>query len=168
MSETAKHRHLAQEYCKGNGVDLGSSGDPIVPWAIQVDLPQSEYKNYNTTRPESVIQWRGSALDLPFKNETLDWVHSSHLLEDFADWWPALTEWMRVLKIGGHLIIAVPGHTRFRAAVARGQGDNLSHKHEAQEKELSRELGWLCDTIRDDYVSNDPLEYSILYIGRKR
>ena len=166
-SETSKHRHLVVDYCRGNGVDLGSSGDPVVPHAIQVDLPPDQYKHYNTTRPEAVIQWRGSALDLPFKDGTLDFVHSSHLLEDFVDWTPILSEWDRVLKPGGYMIIAVPDRGRFRAAVTRGQGDNLSHKHESHVGELTAALPYY-GPIMDGFVNNNPNEYSILYIGRKR
>lgn len=171
MSETAKHRALVAQYCQGNGVDLGSAGDPVVPWAIQVDLPSDEYKNYNTTRPEAAIHWRGSALNLPFFDGTLDFVHSAHLLEDFADWRQPLGEWSRVLKWKGYLMIAVPDHARFRAYVQRGRDrgidcDNLSHKHEAFVGELTK---WLrgFKAIRDGFVNEDPLEYSILYVGQK-
>lgn len=167
MSETAKHRHLVKALCRGNGVDLGSSGDPVVPWAIQVELPADEYARYNTLRPEAVIQWRGSVIDLPFKDEKLDWVHASHILEDFRDWEPVLAEWDRVLKVGGYLLIAIPDHARFRAAVSRGQGDNLSHRHEGMVGELS---GYLpgYEVLMDGFVSPNPEEYSILFIGRKR
>lgn len=166
-SETSKHRHLVVDYCRGNGVDLGSSGDPVVPHVIQVDLPPDQYKHYNTTRPEAVIQWRGSAADLPFKDGTLDFVHSSHLLEDFVDWTPLLLEWDRVLRPGGYMLIAVPDRGRFRAAVARGQGDNLSHKHESHVGELTSALPYY-QPIMDGFVTDHPFEYSILYIGRKR
>jgi SAM-dependent methyltransferase len=165
-SETSKHRHLVSQYCFGNGVDLGSSGDPVVPWAIQVDLPAAQYRHYNTTRPDAMIQWRGTALDLPFKDATLDWVHASHLLEDWPDWGPPLREWDRVLKPGGYMLIAVPDHARFRAAVARGQGDNLSHKHESRVGELTECLKTYA-VLYDGFVSNFPYEYSILYIGMK-
>jgi len=165
-SETSKHRHLVTQYCQGNGVDLGSSGDPVVPWAIQVDLPPAQYRHYNTTRPEAIIQWRGTALDLPFKDSTLDWVHSAHLLEDWAAWGPPLREWDRVLKPGGYMLISVPDHARFRAAVARGQGDNLSHKHESYCGELTKCLPFYS-VLRDGFVNDNPNEYSILYIGRK-
>jgi SAM-dependent methyltransferase len=165
-SETSKHRHLVVQYCSGNGVDLGSSGDPVVPWAIQVDLPAAQYRHYNTTRPEATIQWRGTALDLPFKDSVLDWVHASHLLEDWPDWGPPLQEWDRVLKPGGHMLISVPDRGRFRAAVARGQGDNLSHKHESYVGELTKSLP-AYTALRDGFVRDDLQEYSILYIGRK-
>lgn len=171
MSETAKHRAMVWRYCQGNGVDLGSSGDPVVPWAIQVELPEEDYHRYNTTRPAAEIHWRGSAIDLPFKDGTLDFVHASHLLEDFEDWTPVLAEWDRVLKPGGFLIIAVPDHGRFRAYVQRGREagydcDNLSHKHESYVGELCERLP-RYDTVYSGFVSDSPLEYSVLYVGRK-
>ncbi len=167
MSETAKHKHLAAPFAEGNGIDIGSSGWPIVPWAIQLDLPLQKYVAYNPTRPGTPIQWRGDARDLPFKDGTLDWLHSSHVLEDFRDWEPVLYEWDRVLKIGGFMLIAVPDHERFRAAVARGQGDNLGHKHESRVGELSVYLSATYHVMRDDFVTDDPHEYSILFVGRK-
>lgn len=167
-SETAKHRHLVLEYCQGNTLDLGSSGEPVVPWAIQVELPREKYIEYNKTRPDADIQWRGSALDLPFKDRVVDTIHTAHLLEDFADWGPPLKEWDRVLKVGGYMIIAVPDAVRFRSRVARGlNGENASHRHEAEIGELSRYLH-TYEVIRDGFVSDDPEEYSILFIGRKR
>lgn len=167
MSESAKHRHLVEKYLQGNGVDLGSGGDPICPWAIQVDLPSDEYKAYNSTRPEAAIQWRGHADNLPFKDGVLDWVHSSHLIEDYANWNSILAEWKRVLKQGGHMIIAVPDRERFRAAVARGQGDNLSHRHEAKVGELSAYFSYGYHIAQDSFVNDDPNEYSILFIAQK-
>lgn len=168
MGETAKHRHLVAGYCQGNGVDLGSGNDPVVPWAIQVELPTGQYNTTLTFAPEQRAQWLGSAIDLPFRDRTLDWVHSSHLLEDFHDWEPILAEWDRVLKEGGFQMIAVPDHARFRAAVAAGQGDNLAHVHESHIGELSERLRDRYDVLFDGFVSDDPREYSILFIGRKR
>lgn len=163
MSETDRHRHIVQDFVQGNGVDLGSGGEPVCPWAIQVELPEERYRWYNADRPETAIEWRGDALDLPFKDGTLDFVHSSHLLEDFKDWAPVLAEWDRVLRPGGYLIIAVPDHARFRAAVAGGQGDNLNHQHESYVGELTEHLPGY-ETLRDDFVNSS---YSILYVGRK-
>lgn len=167
MSETAKHRKIAEPFCTGNGVDIGSSGDPVVPWAIQLDLPMNKYLEYNSKRPEEHIHYRGDCRELPFRDATLAWVHSSHVLEDFEDWWPILEEWDRVLHVGGFLLIAVPDHERFRAAVANGQGDNMGHKHESHTGELSDLLCKSYHVFMDDFVSDSPLEYSILFIGRK-
>lgn len=171
-SETSKHRHLVANLCSGNGLDLGSAGDPIVPHAIQVDLPQEQYKQYNSTRPEATIQWRGSAFDLPFKDETCDWLHSSHLLEDVEEWGLVLAEWDRVLKPGGFLIISIPDHERFRAHVARGAAagvdlENLSHRHEGRVGELSSQFPDYT-ILMDKFVSDDPNEYSIIFAAKKR
>lgn len=170
MGEESKHRELVRPYTSGNGVDIGSSGEPIVPWAIQIDLPFDAYKTYNVTRPASnCIHWRGDGTrDLPFKDQVLDFVHSSHLLEDFPrDQWKAiLNEWHRVLKVGGHMIVAVPDHERFRSAVRRGQGDNLSHKSESRPGELTEWLKSRYDIIMDQFVTPDPNEYSIIFLGR--
>ncbi len=166
MSEAAKHRHLVVPYCIGMGVDLGSSGVPIVPWVIQMDLPLEQFAVYNPHRQGDHIHIRGDSRVLPFKDEVLDFVHSSHLLEDFEEWEPILQEWDRVLKMGGHMMIAVPDHARFRQAVRNGQGDNLNHRHEAHVGELSKRLKNYT-TVFDGFVNGSPHEYSILYIGRK-
>lgn len=178
--ETAKHRHLVREYCQGNGVDLGSAGVPVVPWAIQLDLPSEEYQAYNPTRGDSAIHWRGSALDLPFKDSTLDFIHASHLLEDFEEWDTPLREWHRCLKAGGHLIIAVPDHERFRARVRKAKEehgidlDNLSHRSEslvhvgALSEWFDRNMAsQKYEVLFDNFVSDSPDEYSILWVGRR-
>lgn len=168
MSETAKHRKIAEPYLTGNGLDIGSSGDPVVPWAIQFDLPLNKYLTYNPTRPEGHIHYRGDCRELPFRDATLAFVHSSHVLEDFEDWTPILKEWDRVLHVGAFLLIAVPDHERFRRAVKNGQGDNLGHKHESHVGELSHYLSPTYHVFMDDFVNDNPNEYSILFIGRKK
>lgn len=170
MSETAKHRQIVRRYCYGNGVDLGAGGDPVVPWAIQVELPGGPYNRSLSFTEDQRAQWVGSATDLPFKDGVLDFVHASHLLEDFLDWQAILREWDRVLAPGGFLIIAVPDHDRFRAAVARGQGDNLAHKRESRLGEVGEELALLgsrYQALFDAFVSDDPFEYSLLTVARK-
>lgn len=170
MSETAKHRGVTIQFCVGNGVDIGSGGDPVVPNAISIDLPEAEYKYYNSNQPHrGNLNFRCDGRLLPFKDETLDWVYSSHLLEDFLDWWPILTEWTRVLKRGGHLIILVPDKTKWNEAIQRGQPPNCQHQHESHVGELSKyakKLG--LQIVMDQMASTtDPLDYSIVFVGKK-
>lgn len=173
MSETDKHRKDVEQFCTGNGVDLGCSDTAIVPHAIRVDLPEDKFKNYNAQRSSHGIHWRGDATNLPFKDCTLDFVHSSHLLEDFAanDWPRVLGEWSRVLRPGGHMIIAVPDKKRFRYRVEHmNQGENCAHLKESHVGELSsylRPMGY--EILFDRFVtSTDPTEYSIICCARKR
>lgn len=170
ISETAKYRALTTPHCSGVGCDIGSGGDPVVPWAIQFDLPPDVYGAYNGgTVPRGPIQLHGYADRLPFADGSLDFVYSSHLLEDFAEWLPILNEWVRVLKPFGKLIILLPDKERFAQAVGRGQPPNASHHHEGKAGELSTyadELG--LDVIVDRLTNLYPEDYSILFIAVKR
>ena len=124
MSETAKVRGLLSGYCKGNGVDIGFGGDPIVPWAICFDLPQP-YTHVGSS-PQN---FQGDARELPFKDRTLDWVYSSHLIEDFYyhEQVEILDEWIRVLKVGGLLVLCAPNQQRYLATEKPGF-QNAAHK----------------------------------------
>lgn len=171
-SEIEKYRHMVDKYCQGNGIDIGSGGTPICPRAIQIEMSLKQSMHYRSgVGYASPIQWHddNAAIDLPFKDRTLDYVASSHLLEDFLDWWPVLREWVRVLKPGGHLIIGVPDKARWAKAVANGQIPNFAHRHESFPGELSTyapRLGLVV--IEDRLTENPPGDYNILFVGRKK
>lgn len=168
MSELAKYKSLVEPYCKGCGLDVGSQGANVIPHAWQLDLPPAEFKKYNGGNPpQGPIQLRGDARKLPVESGSLGFLIASHLIEDSLDWLPILTEWVRVLKPGGYLIILVPDHKRFRAAVAAGQPDNSNHVHESYVGELSAyaaKLGGL-KVIEDRLVGDS---YTILFVGQKQ
>jgi len=127
FGETSKCRERLSPYCKGYGVDLGFGGDPISLSAIRIDMPQP-YTNVGSYP----VQLGGSADNLYwFKDGVLDYIYSSHLLEDFFDTQAVLSEWLRVLKPGGRLIIFCPDEQRFREhCTATGQPYNTAHVHE--------------------------------------
>jgi len=126
-SETSFCRERLKGYCKGNGLDLGYGGDPIVPNAITVDVPETNYAvgavPLNLKGDASNLFW--------FKDEAMDYVYSSHLLEDFEKnkTKSVLLEWLRVLKIGGHLILYLPDEQAYRKHCKEtGQEYNAAHK----------------------------------------
>jgi hypothetical protein len=167
-SETSKYRHITAQYCQGAGIDIGSSGDPVVAHAIQIDLPEP----YCPLIGPGPIHLRGFAADLKwFKNQSLDFVYSSHLIEDFpiAGWTRLLEEWHRILKIGGHMIILAPEETRWQAALALGQPPNDAHKHEPRVGELTLAFtlifGNEYEVIMDECP--DPNDYGLVFIARK-
>jgi predicted SAM-dependent methyltransferase len=126
-SETSKCRERLAPYCKGYGLDLGFGGDPITPHAIRMDQP-TPYANTGSYP----VQLGGDATNLVwFNDNTLDFIYSSHLLEDFVNTEAVLREWLRVLKPGGLLITFCPDEQIFRRhCAATGQPYNESHKHE--------------------------------------
>jgi len=119
LSETAKCRPRLAKYCIGHGCDLGSGNDPIVPWAITIDI-----------KPDVHPQVLGDAAHLDwFADNELDFVYSSHLLEDFIDTETVLCEWLRVLKQDGLLILFGPNEQIYhRHCINTGQPYNRAHK----------------------------------------
>lgn len=126
-SETSKCRSRLAPYCEGYGLDLGFGGDPITLAAIRMDFPVP-YTNVGNFP----VQLGGKAEDLFwFRDNVLDYVYSSHLLEDFLDTAGVLKEWLRVLKPGGRLVIFCPDEQRFRKHCKEtGQPYNTAHVHE--------------------------------------
>ncbi|MBI5771137.1 MAG: class I SAM-dependent methyltransferase [Verrucomicrobia bacterium] len=125
-SETSKCRARLAPFCAGYGLDLGFGGDPIVPHAIGMDMPQP-YSDVG----KLPVQLGGDATRLVwFADGTLDFVFSSHLLEDFVAVGAVLREWLRVLKPGGRLIIFCPDEQVYRRhCAATGQPYNTHHVH---------------------------------------
>jgi len=125
-SETSAVREVLARYCAGDGLDIGYGGDPIVPAAICFDLP-ARYGKVG----DSPQHLHGDCRALPFQSNTLDYVYSSHLLEDFTydSQVAVLGEWARVVRHKGLIIICCPDQQRFKAhCQATGQCLNSIHK----------------------------------------
>lgn len=121
MSETASCRPYLLRFCQGPlGLELGFGGDPIRPDAVTVD--KNPYTQPAFLGDVSSLVW--------FKDDSFDWVYSSHCLEDFEDTTAVLKEWFRVLKPGGNLVLFLPDQQRYLAHCAKhGSQPNLAHKH---------------------------------------
>lgn len=127
-SETSKCRARLAPWCTGYGIDLGFGGDPITPAAVRMDLPRPYADYLGDTFP---VQLGGDVTDLRwFRDGVLDYVYSSHVLEDFQDVDAVLREWLRILRPGGRLIIYCPDEQRYRRhCAATGQPYNTHHVH---------------------------------------
>ncbi len=125
-SETSKCRARLAPYCAGYGLDVGCGGDPVVLHALRMDLP-TPYARYS----ELPVQLGGDAARLHwFADGQLDFVFSSHVLEDFIDTRAVLREWIRVLRPGGRLVLFCPDEQAYRAhCAATGQPYNQHHVH---------------------------------------
>lgn len=118
MSETDSARPWLARFCVGVGLDIGCGPEPpIVSTAIAVDK-----------RPPACIVC--DAATLPFTDESLDYVYSSHCLEDFEDTASVLKEWLRVIKPKGHLVLFCPDQQAYEAHCKKhGTLPNQDHKH---------------------------------------
>ena len=128
MTETALCRDRLAKYCQGNGLDLGAGGDPIVNSAIIVELstPYASVGDHpaNLAGNARYLYW--------FTDECLDYVYSSHMLEDFPpeQTLDVVLEWLRVLRIGGYLVLYLPDEQVYRAHCRKtGQDYNTAHSN---------------------------------------
>jgi SAM-dependent methyltransferase len=142
QSETSKCRERLAPFCVGYGLDLGPGGDPITEAAIRVDLPRP-YSHAGLLP----VQLGGDASKLHwFRDGVLDFIYSSHLLEDFQDTRAVLAEWLRVLRPSGRLVIFCPDQQVYAAHCRRtGQPENTNHVHAdfslRKVQEIMRDIG---------------------------
>jgi SAM-dependent methyltransferase len=112
---TFQDSKLAHKYLDGlAGVEIGSAAhNPFHLDTINVDFTddmdtvfkQAEEKLCGSKMPVDVV---ANGDDLPFKDESVDFVISSHVIEHFFDPIKALKEWYRVIKKGGYIFIIAP------------------------------------------------------------
>jgi predicted SAM-dependent methyltransferase len=139
------------------GLDLGFGGDPITRSAIAVDL----HKPYTNLGDSPQHLW-GDARNLYwFTNGCLDYVYSSHLLEDFPEneTLSIVNEWLRVLKPGGVLVLNLPNEQIYRNYCEKaGQPINKSHSN------CSISLEWFISNILSKLTGVSAI-YSRDYMG---
>jgi len=104
------------KYMSGETVEIGADGyiDSVGV------LPNTKVINLNTPGYDG--------LHLPFGDSTQDAVYSSHVLEHIDNRIETLREWMRVIKIGGHLIIAVPHQFLYEKKLNKPSRYNGDHR----------------------------------------
>ncbi len=92
--------NYVRKYFVGDGVDIGGRPDPL---ALYVELFPLCRSVRVWDRQDGDAQHMASVAD-----GTFDFVFSSHCLEHMHDPDEALSNWIRIVKPGGHLIVTVP------------------------------------------------------------
>jgi SAM-dependent methyltransferase len=136
-----------EKYLSGDAVlDIGYRGgkadaEPVTDKAIGVEL---DYPGYD-------------GVHLPFPDASQDAVFASHCLEHIDDWKTILADWFRVLKIGGHLIIAVPHRQLYERKADLPSRFNGNHKRFYSPASLMAEIeaalpvaAWRLRSLRDN------------------
>jgi ADP-heptose:LPS heptosyltransferase/SAM-dependent methyltransferase len=193
-NEAAKVRFDIVPFTRGVVLDLGCGPFKAFPHFIGVDNGHHEAFGWEI-KPEVTVETcerlegtmtvalakrfgilpadddrRGNVVLGPHRipDASCDAVFSSHLLEHIEDTEAALTEWWRVVKPGGHLVLYLP-HRHFYPNVGE-EGANPDHKHDFMPAEVTAFMVALADGF-DLVVSeerNEGFEYSFLQVYRKR
>lgn len=151
-----------------NGLDLGAGGDPISVYSIAVDLPHPYALTHDELERSYPQHLRGDALDLHwFTDGCLDYIYSSHLLEDFENTAEVLHEWLRVLKPGGRLVLLLPNQMQYEDHCEMlGAEPNQNHKIPYMSREYIEDvLEDVCLTRLLYSVDIPP--YSFLIVAEK-
>lgn len=115
-----KESALAHKYLDGlNGVEIGAStqnsfGLEKTPGAYaNIDFEADQGQKWQANSFEvTKVNFVASGDNLPFKDNSLDYIISSHVIEHFFDPIAALEEWYRVIKDNGYIFIIVPHKER--------------------------------------------------------
>jgi len=100
MARRLADSRFATRYFRGNGIDVGGGIDSLALYKEFFPLAGNVFV-YD--QPHGDAQTLDNVLDASF-----DFLYSSHCLEHMRDARDALANWLRVVKPGGHLVIAVP------------------------------------------------------------
>jgi len=147
--ETSKIREKALPYCVGKGVDLGCGRDKIKPDAIGID-----------DDPWPEVDKVGNITKLDFADGELDYVYSSHALEDQVDTEAVLEEWSRAIRSGGNIVLYLPHKEHYK-------GVNLDHKHEFMPEDIAGILESMGHKILVNENDVGDNRYSFLIVSQK-
>lgn len=95
-------------------LDLGCGNNKTMPEAIGLDMIKKDEVVLSLNgNPNSVADVNADVSEpLPYSNGSVDVVIARHVLEHLMDSVQVLTQWKKVLKRGGQMIIAVPNNGR--------------------------------------------------------
>lgn len=105
------------KYMSGLGMEIGYCGYepnvvPILDNCIGIDLNTPDYNGFN----------------IPYPDETQDYLYNSHVLEHISDYKSTIQEWFRILKKGGYLITVVPNKFLYEKKSELPSQWNSDHK----------------------------------------
>lgn len=105
---------MIEKYLSGNIVlDIGAGKGPAVtPWATIIDLDTVGYDGFH----------------IPFENESIDTIFSSHCLEHVLSPPDIIREWFNKIKVGGFLFISVPHQFLYEKKAMPPSNWNGDHK----------------------------------------
>lgn len=152
-NESLKCFHRVLPFMCGTGLDLGCGSRKVHPGAIGIDTVGGDIQLDVTELPM-------------FKNESMDYVFSSHCLEDIVDTEATLIEWWRVLKCGGYMVLYLP-HKELYPNVGQ-VGANENHFHDFMPDDILKimEKNFAFRLIRNDtHAEGD--EYSFELVVQK-
>jgi predicted SAM-dependent methyltransferase len=158
--ESRKIKYLIPRYTRGRGLEIGCGQEKAYQHFIGVD------NGHHFGKGAADIVAQADDLSM-FADESMDFVFSSHVLEHMVDMGKALSEWGRVIKPGGYLVLYVPSANLYPKMGVPGA--NPDHKHDIYPGDIEKMLEdgvphW--EEIESEERNQDN-EYSLFEVYRK-
>jgi ADP-heptose:LPS heptosyltransferase len=155
--EAQKVKYLTVPYTRGRGLDIGCGPQRVWPHALGIDRWISK-------------DGAGLADDIErlsmIADQSVDWVFSSHALEDFPAERTAsiLKEWCRVVKPGGYLILYLPHEDHYPKVGEHGC--NPAHQRNLKPLDVEQAMpkGWV---LMEEEVRTGGAEYSFFQVFKQ-
>ena len=128
-------------FCIGKGVEIGCGGNKLKEDVVGVDITPKDERGIAGCQigVKSAADITIRDFKLPFADNEFEYLVARHSLEHIVEDMAALKEWVRVLKHGGLLIIAVPDEE-----AVDGMPLDPTHKHTYTVSSLKDKLSYVC------------------------
>lgn len=160
-----RHSNIVTKYLSGlKGIEIGGAahanfGIDVIHINIKDENDETEHSISEQMKECGFIQKTNiisNGNDLPFKDNTVDFVFTSHVLEHFFDPIKALEEWYRVTKKGGYVFMIVPHKERtFDKDRERTTLQELIGRHDGSIKSENENIFYMHHSV---WITEDLLE----------
>ena len=135
IARRQREPNFLTKYFVGEGLDIGGFPDPLSLY----------YEFFPLCVSLKIWDWEnGDAQYLKgIKENSFDFIVSSHCLEHLNDPEEGLTNWIRVIKPGGHIVITVPDEDLYEQGVWPSN-KNFDHKKSFT---VMKSYSWSSDSV---------------------
>ena len=132
MPEINKLKEEIAPWLVGCVLDLGCGRNKVADYAVGVDFGihyDGKMKGLKLGTAANITSgWEALHEFCVEHKSTFDTLFSSHLLEDYRQPYGILLRWLRLVRIGGRVILLLPIEQKYREAT--GGKSNRAHKSE--------------------------------------
>ncbi|KAL3121104.1 hypothetical protein niasHT_005364 [Heterodera trifolii] len=142
------------------GIEIGASVQkPFGLRALNVDYSDAPNAFYQQHQTEIEVHILAPGDNLPFTNNSVDFVVSAHVLEHFWDPIKTIKEWLRVVKPGGFVYMDVPHKERtMENNLPRTPLTELLERHEGKRKPTNPAEELKPERHKSVWITSDLLE----------
>lgn len=129
---TQKEFTYIEKFLQGKGIDVGCGTNRLSPDILAIDRQNNKKYSHADVIHDchdldiKSVQWHDK--EYPFMIDSIDFIFSSHCLEDFEDIPIVFMNWWKKLKPNGYMILLLPDMENERYPKCNDPQGNPSHR----------------------------------------